>query len=348
MSRWEDGRTVKDQEVDRLAKGDPLTLLLPAAQASVPGCTAISSARRLTGGANQETWAFDAVTPEGTARLILRRARGGDLQRSTGIGLKAEAVVLRAAHANGVPTPEVLHVRRPEDGLGQGFVMRRVAGETIPRKLLRDDAYAAVRLRLAALCGSALAAVHAVPTRGLDRLESFTPIGRVEWLHGHYRATRQVRPVFAYAFAWLRAHAPDPPKAAALVHGDFRNGNLMVGPDGINAVLDWENAHLGDPAEDLGWFCAPTWRFGHLDKPAGGFGSREDLLAGYAAAGCAPPSPERLRFWEAYGSLYWGVVCARSVGEFRSGADASVERAMIARRASEAELDLLRLIASRS
>lgn len=338
------GTTVNN---DPLTQGDPHDLLLPPARAAIPGCTAVRNARRLTGGANQETWTLDAETGEGMVPLILRRARGGTLQRATGIGLDREAMVIRAAHAGGVPTPEVLHLLTPEDGLGKGFIMRRVTGETIPRKLLKGDAFAAIRPRLAGQCGTALAAIHAVPTGGLDQLESFTPLGRLEWLHGHYRATGQASPVFAFAFAWARANAPAP-QAPALVHGDFRNGNLMIAPDGIAAILDWENAHLGDPAEDLGWFCIPSWRFGNLNKPAGGFGSREDLLAGYAAAGGTVPSPERLRFWEAYGSLYWGTVCLRSVNEFRSGADPSVERAMIARRASETEIDLLRLLAPRS
>jgi aminoglycoside phosphotransferase (APT) family kinase protein len=132
-----------------------------------------------------------------------------------------------------------------------------------------------------------------------------------------------------------------------LVHGDFRNGNLIIGPEGIRAVLDWENAHLGDPAEDLGWLCVASWRFGNLDRPVGGFGSREDLLTAYNAAGGVPIDVDRLLFWEVYGSLYWGIVCCRSVAEFRDGKDPSVERAMIARRASETEIDLLRLIAPR-
>jgi aminoglycoside phosphotransferase (APT) family kinase protein len=339
---------VSEADGDRLAKGDPADLLLPAARAAVPACTAVSGARRLTGGANQETWALDALTPAGPVPLILRRARGGTLQRSTGIGVDMEAIVLRAAHAGGVPVPEVLHVLQPADGLGQGFLMRRIVGETIPRKLLRDQAFAAVRPHLAAQCGATLAAIHALPTAGLDRLKTFTPLSRLEWLRERFRETGQVSPVFSWAFAWLRANAPDAPERPALVHADFRNGNLMIDTTGIVAVLDWENAHLGDPAEDLGWICVPSWRFGQLDRPVGGFGSREAMLEAYAAAGGAVPSPARLRFWEAYGSLYWGVVCARSVNEFRSGTDGTVERAMIARRVSEAELDLLRLLAPRA
>jgi aminoglycoside phosphotransferase (APT) family kinase protein len=336
-----------DDAADALV-GDAGAALLGPARAAVPGCVAVRNARRLTGGANQETWAFDAVTQSDEVPLILRRARGGSLSRDSGIGLEAEAALILAVHAAGVPAPEVLHRLAPEDKLGKGFMMRRIAGETIPRRLLRDDAFAAVRPALAAMCGRAMAQIHSVPAHNLKTLLHFyTPRERVEWLHARLRATRQTSPVFSYALAWLRDHAPAPPQAAALVHGDFRNGNLMIGPEGLRAVLDWENAHLGDPAEDLGWFCVPSWRFGHLDRPAGGFGSREELLAGYEAQAGQRPSPDRLRFWEAYGSLYWGMVCARSVEEFRGGSDATVERAMIARRRSEAELDLLRLIAPR-
>ena len=71
-------------------------------------------------------------------------------------------------------------------------------------------------------------------------------------------------PAFELGLRWLaeaRAPRPTPP---ALVHGDFRNGNFIVGPDGMRAVLDWELAHLGDPIEDLGWLCVKSWRFGNV------------------------------------------------------------------------------------
>ena len=77
------------------------------------------------------------------------------------------------------------------------------------------------------------------------------------------------------------------------MHGDFRHGNLIIGPDGVRAVLDWELAHLGDPMEDLGWICVNSWRFGEIDKPVGGFGTREELFAGYEAAG-RRVDPERV------------------------------------------------------
>jgi aminoglycoside phosphotransferase (APT) family kinase protein len=139
---------------------------------------------------------------------------------------------------------------------------------------------------------------------------------------------------------------PGPPPALTLVHGDFRLGNLIIGPDGVRAVLDWELAHLGDPMEDLGWICVNSWRFGEIDKPVAGLGSREELFAGYEAAG-RKVDPMRVKFWEVMGTLRWGVMCCGMMQRFRASPDHSMERAMIGRRASETEIDLLRLLAPR-
>ena len=165
-------------------------------------------------------------------------------------------------------------------------------------------------------------------------------------LEREYRSFNWPRPVFELALRWLRDHDPGPSTEVTLVHGDFRHGNLIIGPDGVRAVLDWELAHLGDPMEDLGWICVNSWRFGEIDKPVGGFGSREELFAGYEAAG-RKVDPARVIFWEVMGTLRWGVMCCGMMQRFRIGPDHSMERAMIGRRSSETEIDLLRLLARR-
>ena len=156
-------------------------------------------------------------------------------------------------------------------------------------------------------------------------------------------------PVFELAFRWIQERLPAAESAReTLVHGDFRHGNLMIGPDGVRGVLDWELAHRGDPLEDLGWVCVNSWRFGNIDLPVGGFGLREDLFAGYEAAGGERVDPERVRFWEVVGSLKWGIMCMVMLSVFERGIDRSVERAAIGRRSSEAEIDLLALLAGES
>lgn len=300
---------------------------------------AITGLQRLSGGATQEIWRF-AV---GEDAFVLRRAPGGD-RVMDGIGLENEARLMRAAERAGVPVAPVAHVLTPQDGLGSGFVMRFIAGETLGGRIVRSDALDGARRVLAAQCGRALALIHALDPVALPMLPAETPAQLLDRWYAVYRRSGTPRPVFEHAARWLRERMPGVSRVA-LVHGDFRNGNLMIGPDGIRAVLDWELAHLGDPMEDLGWLCVNSWRFGRSDLPVGGFGTREELYAGYEAAGGAAVDPEAAQWWEVFGTLRWGAMCAGSVAAFRGG-DATLERAMIARRTSETEIDLMNLLAA--
>ena len=295
----------------------------------------VSGLRRLSGGASQETWAFKA----GERDLILRRKPAGVVGTGAAIGLVKEAALIRAAAEQGAPVPAVVHVCRPEDGLGEAYVMARVEGETLGRRIVRDEAFAAVRPALARRCGEVLARIHATPVDGLPDLPLSDAASEIAKYEAVYRAVGARRPIFEAAFRWLKDRAP-PLETPVLVHGDFRNGNLMIHPrQGLAAVLDWELAHLGDPAEDLGWICVNSWRFGGA-RPVGGFGDYQDLLAGYGRA----VALERVLYWQTLGSLKWGVMCLMMYAAYASGADPSVERAMIGRRTSETEIDLIALL----
>jgi aminoglycoside phosphotransferase (APT) family kinase protein len=310
-----------------------------------PGATGVTNAVRLSGGASQETWSFDIVHPDGNIGAILRRAPVGfGAAPSRAAGLNAEAVLMQLAHDAGVPSPRVLHVLRPQDDLGTGFVMARVEGETIPRKILRDEKFARARPKLARRLGNVLAGIHGLDLGQLPKLRRITAAEEIAELERDYRSFDWPRPVFELALRWLRDRDPGPPQEVTLVHGDFRHGNFIIGPEGLRAVLDWELAHTGDPMEDLGWICVNSWRFGEIDNPVGGFGTREELFAGYEAAGRRVDS-SRVTFWEVMGTLRWGVMCCGMMQRFRIGPEHSVERAMIGRRASETEIDLLRLLA---
>ena len=316
-----------------------------------PGATGVTGAAKLSGGASQETWRFDIVHPAGNVGAILRRAPpgyGSSSSSSPGraVGLDAEAVLMQLAHDAGLPSPRVLHVLKPEEGLGPGFIMDRVEGETIARKILRDAEFASARLILARQLGRIAAGIHALPAEKLPKLRTNSTTTEIADLEREYRSTNWPRPVFELALRWLRERDPGPSQEVTLVHGDFRNGNLIIGPDGVRAVLDWELAHFGDPMEDLGWICVNSWRFGEIDKPVGGFGAREDLFAGYEEAG-RKVDPDRVMFWEVMGTLRWGIMCCGMMQRFRTGPDHSMERAMIGRRSSETEIDLLRLLAPR-
>ena len=330
------------------SRGEPslAAALAAVVRRRLPGATGIAALTRLSGGASNETWSFDATGAGAPLPLILRRRPGGAAEAtppSVSLRLETEAVLLGLAASQGVPVPDVRFVLEPGDGLGSGYAMERLVGETIARRILREEAFAAVRPRLARQCGEILARVHASPPARLPQLPRADAAAQLV----HYRAVfdsfGHAHPVFELAFRWLGDHLP-PPAPTALVHGDFRLGNLLIAPDaGVRGVLDWEIAHEGDPMEDLGWICVNSWRFG-AELPVGGFGTREELFAGYESAGGCKVDPGRVHLWEILGTLKWGIMCMMQYGVFERGIDRSVERAAIGRRSSETEIDLLELL----
>jgi aminoglycoside phosphotransferase (APT) family kinase protein len=229
-------------------------------------------------------------------------------------------------------------------GLGEGYVMQHVPGETLGRRIVADARLAGARAELARQCGQALARIHAVDTARLPPLRRAPAMDELNYYEARHRGHGAARPVFELALQWLKRHLPPDPARLSLVHGDFRNGNLVVDEGGLRAVLDWEMAHLGDPMEDLGWICVNSWRFGRHELPVGGFGTREQLLAGYVEAGGTLHAAS-VHYWELFGTLKWGVICDGMAQAYLSGAERNVERAVIGRRASEAEIDLLCLLA---
>jgi aminoglycoside phosphotransferase (APT) family kinase protein len=304
--------------------------------------------RRLSGGASMETWSLDvrrdAVTVPAILRCDRRGAAPGGAMR---VDRPDERRVLELVHDRGVPVPAVLAGGDRESALGMTWLlMERLEGETIARKLLRDDAFASARPLVTGQCARALAGIHTVtaaeavflgPPRDAEsmlreQLDLLDMLG-------------EPSPAFEFGVRWLLGHLP-PPVEPALVHGDFRTGNLMIGPDGLRGVLDWELAHVGDPREDLGWFCVRAWRFGNDAAVAGGFGSREELVTAYAEASGRDVDIDAVRFWETCGTLRWGIMCMVQAAGHLSGAVRSVELAAIGRRVSENEHDLLELIAA--
>jgi aminoglycoside phosphotransferase (APT) family kinase protein len=305
----------------------------------------LAGAGRLSGGASMETWGFAVEGPAGREELILRRRSAPfDPENARSISLATEAALIRATGARGAPVPPVRHVCEAADGLGEAYVMGRVDGETLGRKIVSDPRFDAVRPGLARQCGEVLAQIHATPPPPDLTLKTVDGVGELDRYEEVYRSVGAGRPVLELAFQYLRRHVPEPVEPV-LLHGDFRNGNLMFDPGkGLAAVLDWELSHIGDPAEDMGWICTNSWRFGRPDRPVGGFGDYADLLAGYVAAGGRPVELSRVRFWQMLGSLRWGVMCLTMYMSWASGAERSVERPMIGRRVSETEADLVTLL----
>jgi aminoglycoside phosphotransferase (APT) family kinase protein len=294
----------------------------------------ITNLRRLSGGASRETWAFE----HDGEPLVVQQQRPG-LERGGG-GMRSEAKLLRAAAVAGVPVAR-LHYDGTErdDGVRPFFISEAVEGETIARKILRDERWAPVRPKLAAQCGEALAAIHRIPIDAAPELERHD---QIEQYRTVLDLSGEPHPAFELGFRWLEANRP-PSTRVTVVHGDFRHGNFIVNDSGLAAVLDWELAHLGDPMEDLGWLCVKAWRFG-APLPVGGFGEYDELFAAYGAASGVEVDPDAVHWWEVLGTLKWGVICIMQASAHLGGFSRSVELAAIGRRVCENEYDLLRLL----
>lgn len=293
----------------------------------------IGDLRRLTGGASRETWSFTAAGE----RFVLQRERDGSPRAGA---MAIEAALLRAAADAGVPVAQLVSASGEPGALGAGYLVSRfIDGETIARKILRDDDYADARRVLAADCGRALAAVHSIPTDAVADLPRTDQVAQYRQVLDDFG---DPHPTFEHAFRWLEANRP-PTSGEALVHGDFRLGNLMVGTSGLEAVIDWELAHVGDPMEDLGWLCTRAWRFGG-GPPVGGVGTYEQLFDAYAEASGTPVDPDVVRWWEVLGTLKWGIMCIMQARAHLEGLSRSMELAAIGRRVCENEHDLLLLL----
>jgi aminoglycoside phosphotransferase (APT) family kinase protein len=299
----------------------------------------------LPGGASREIWLF-TVTREGAApeRLVLRRDPPGHVIESS---RKLEFDLLRAAEAAGVPVPRVRWCGGDDPVLGASFfVMEFVEGETIGRKILREPELAHARSVLPEQLADAAARLHRIDPAavGLRLPEGEDPgaaeVARyAEVLHG---IAPDPHPALELAIRWLGARLPAP-RAATVVHGDYRMGNVIVGPEGLRAVLDWELAHAGDPMEDLGWLCVRSWRFGADDAPVAGLCARERLFAAYERAAGVSVDPAVVRWWEVFGNFKWAVICIMQAQTFLGGVK-NVELAALGRRIVEMELELLDLM----
>jgi aminoglycoside phosphotransferase (APT) family kinase protein len=323
------------------------TAELRSALAAVLGA-GVADLRRLTGGASRQTWSAHTVGDDGQPerRVILQRQRPGPGLDAQPADMAGEASLVRAAAEAGVPVANVIAACGDADlpagaqPLGAAWLlMDHVDGETIARRLLRDDTWAQARSVLLDQAAAALAAVHRIPLSAAPHLQRPDPIER---FRGALDLIGEPHPALELGLRWLDANRP-PAVESRVVHGDYRLGNWIVDDHGLAAVVDWELAHLGDPAEDLGWLCVRAWRFGNAE-PAAGLGSREALLAAYRDAGGADISLDTLRWWEALGTLAWAVICMVQAGRHRSGATRSVELAAIGRRVCENEHDLLGLL----
>lgn len=327
------------------SEGALAAAILDAASANGMPARRVEGLQRLGGGASKEMWSFDLLLDGDQRReLVLRRQPPDRRFASQGLdSVRQEAGIIKLAAKAGVPVPDVPFELVEGSLAGDGYAMDRLTGETVGVRVLRQPELVEAREGMARRCGEILAKIHTATEYDHLGLRSQGAREALRSLEARYRESAQERPVFEFALRWLHDNLPAE-RERVFLHGDFRNGNLMVGPEGIRAVLDWELAHMGPAAYDLAWLCVPSWRFQRPELPVGGFGTREDLIAGYEGAGGPRIDRAELFAWEVFQTLNWGVMCTGVAKTFLDGSP-SVEGGVIARRASETEFDLMRMLA---
>ncbi len=298
----------------------------------------------LAGGASMETWSLDLQVGDDPVALVLRRDMGANMHLEA-LTRAQEFAALKSAAAQGVRAPRPRWLHTPEGGR-HWFLMDRHEGESVGRRVVKLPALAAARAGLAGEMGEQLARIHRIPTAELTGVlpgpGARTPAAHALAQTRDAIATLPVRdPAWSYALRWLAAREPAAPEGLAVVHGDFRVGNLLVAPDGLRAVLDWEFAHLGDPHEDFAWPMVRDWRFECDALRVGGVGSPEALYQGYRDAGGGAVNESAVAWWEVCGNLRWVVICHTQAARHLTGADPSVELASLGRKSAEITWEML-------
>ena len=294
---------------------------------------AVSEPILLAGGASKEAWSVDA---DGEP-LLVRRAAVGVIHRHT-LSLADEFAVLEVAHDVGVRVPRP-YGYLPDLAGREAFVMERLDGETIGRRIVQRPELATARAALPAQLADELAKIHLVP---LDRV-SFLPEARLERMVEELDEVGEPHPAIELGLWWLRANRP-PPRPPVFVHGDYRVGNVVVSETGLVGVLDWEFAHIDEPVRDLGFGLVRAWRFGVDEKRLGGIGEVEPFLERYNELTGFDVRPEELDYWELAGNVAWAIGCLTQAQRHLRGQDRSVELAILGRLGAEVEYEICHLL----
>ncbi len=269
--------------------------------------------------------------------LLVRRAAVGVIHRHT-LSLRDEFAVLEAANQAGVKVPRP-YGYVPDLAGREAFVMQRLSGETIGRRIVQRAELAAARAALPRQLADELAKIHAIPVARVPFLEE----ARFERIAEELDEVGEPHPAIELGLWWLRENRP-PVRPAVLAHGDYRIGNVMVDETGLVGVLDWEFAHLDDPVRDLAFGLVRAWRFGIDDKRLGGIGEVQPYLERYNELTGFDVRPEELDYWELAGNVGWAIGCITQAHRHLSGQDRSVELAILGRLGAEVEYEICHLL----
>lgn len=263
------------------------------------------------GGRSKGTILADIEDGSGQRSIVLRKDFGVNV---AGASVTYEYPIIRAVWEAGLPVPEPLWLENDSDVIGGRFIaFSRVAGKAMGT-LFTSDASPAFLREFAA----ALARMHSLDINATGLADQLN-LGRdphpvktmVMQFRERYRKSVPPTPLMDAAFAWLDLQLESIGNERALVHGDAGLHNTMGDDDRMTALLDWELAHAGDPAEDLAYCKYLVERLMPWNE----------FMAAYYAAGGKPVSEERIRFFTVWRTLYLSVLTGGTRTLFESGGD---------------------------
>jgi len=299
----------------------------------------------VTAGARRINVLFDAAVGDNNRSLcITQLPNESDAFRS----IPDEVQWLNLAHDADMKVAEVVAWSDEASILGGPFfITQQIGGVTIPKHV--NELCAATEglgAKVAFELGESMAKLHArsideVPA-DVERPPGTAVEAALAWIDEGMSELLQRSPAFELAARWLAMNQP-PPVPNTPIHGDIRNGNIIVNETGLGAILDWETAHIGEPFEDVAWLAQRMWRARNDQFEIGGFAHRSDVRRGYEAGG-GTWSDERFHWWKVYRSVWWGLGLARQGRQHLDGTFRSVIMAASGRRVAELEWDALCLI----
>jgi aminoglycoside phosphotransferase (APT) family kinase protein len=308
----------------------------------------IAGFTKLSGGAIQQNWRLDVRIDGAAQAWVLRTDAAATLGHSR--SRAEEFSLLRAAHDAGVTVAEPLLLCADPSVTGAPFfLMRHAAGVAAGHRLVRSETAGGGREALVRALGGELARIHSItpprPDLGFLPPPAENPAARfIAAMRSHLDAGRAPRPILEWGLRHLERTAP-PPGETVLCHNDFRTGNYLADEHRITAILDWEFAAWGDPHEDIGWLCAPCWRFGGPGE-VGGIGPRAPFIETYEAASGRRVDPARVAWWEIAATIRWAVIALDQAERHLSGREENLELALTGHIVPELELQVLRAVAA--
>jgi aminoglycoside phosphotransferase (APT) family kinase protein len=332
---------------ENISADDPSVRLSTWLSAQEQTDITVTDLNAVSAGARRFNALLSATTASGTTRYALTMIPTASIQL---LNVADEASVRQLAESAGVPVPHIHHVCTDESVLGGPFFISiAVEGETVPRRVLRlieqhDNLGSLITRQI----GTALADLHSIPESNAPRTllpdSGLGPIAHaLSQVDEGLSELLTPSPAFSFCARWLERNAPIEPAWSTIVHSDVRNGNIIVGQDGLRAILDWEGSRIGDRMEDLAWTTQRMWRFREDHLPIGGFGTINDLRTAYLERG-GEWDDARFHWWRVLLTVRWGLGMAGQSRSHLDGSFVSIVMSASARRMAELEFDALQLL----